>query len=80
MSNWYERNASKTHKNSIQPTDHQVAGAQEQNYTKDVDHAGGEDAIPGAEKHWLPHEQLDPPPRLARLVKALQTKIKNAFL
>lgn len=50
----------------LQPlhTYHQVSGAQKQNYPKDIDHAGGENAIPGPKKHRLPHEQLDPPPWL----------------
>ena len=43
----------------------QVAGAQEEHHAKDVDHAGGEDAVPGAEQHRLPHKHLDLPPGLA---------------
>lgn len=58
-------------------TDHQVAGAQEENHTEDVDHAGGENAIPGSKKHRLPHEQLDLPPRLTSLVETLQQTQKS---
>lgn len=53
-------------------THHQIASAQEQHHAEDVDHAGGENAIPGAEEHGLPHEQVDPPPRLAGLLEALK--------
>lgn len=57
-------------------TNHQVASTQEQNHTKDVDHAGGEDSIPGAKKHRLPHKYFDPPPWLIRLLKTLNTEIQ----
>lgn len=55
-------------------THHQVACAQEQDHTKDVNHACGEDTIPGTKEHRLPHKQLDPPPRLARLPEPLNTE------
>lgn len=52
-------------------TNHQVACAQEQHHAEDVDHAGGKNAVPGAEENGLPHKQLDPPPWLAGLLEAL---------
>lgn len=60
-------------------THHQVAGSQEQHNTKDVDHAGGEHSIPGAEKHRLPHKQFDPPPRLAGLLEALIKDVRSHY-
>lgn len=61
-------------------TYHQVAGTQEQNHTENVDHAGGENSIPGAEEHGLPHEQFDPPPRSAGVLQALQKETTNPAL
>ena len=60
-------------------THHQVAGSQEQHNTKDVDHAGGENSIPGAEEHRLPHKQFDPPPRLAGLLEALTADVRSHY-
>lgn len=59
-------------------TNHQVARAQEQHHAEDVDHAGGKNAVPGAEENGLPHKQLDPPPRLAALLEALIREAGNA--
>lgn len=61
-------------------TNHQVACAQEQHHTEDVDHAGGKNAVPGAEEHGLPHKQVDPPPWLAGLLEALVREARNATL
>lgn len=61
----------------VQDTNHQVACAQEQHHAKDVDHAGGKNAVPGAEENGLPHKQLDPPPWLAGLLEALIREAQN---
>lgn len=61
----------------VQDTNHQVACAQEQHHAEDVDHAGGKNAVPGAEENGLPHKQLDPPPWLAGLLEALITEAQN---
>lgn len=43
-------------------THHKPSRPQEKNHSKNVDHAGGEDAVPCSKKHRLPHKQLNLPP------------------
>lgn len=53
-------------------THHKPSCPQEKNHSKNVDHAGGKDAIPRSKKHWLPHEQLDLPPGLGLHLRYLE--------
>jgi len=53
-------------------THHEPSCPQEKNHSKNVDHAGGEDAIPRSKKHRLPHEQLNLPPGLGLRLRYLE--------
>lgn len=57
-------------------THNKPSSAEEKHYSKNVDHACGEDTIPGAEQDRLPHKQFCLPPWLNVHRRALHRNTK----
>lgn len=58
-------------------TYYKPSGTKKEHYSKNVDHARGEDTIPSAEQDRLPHKQLHLPPWLSihlRVLHKIHTK------